>query len=700
MRFSLTALLIVSVWSCCNARATRRAKKAPNAETPTQTTVGLTLNGGGYTAGNGVAAVLRAFQKNKLNIDGEERPAIEIFDYMSGLSGGNPASIMYHYAQYTTSDELLEVYSIPSDPTKMTIEDLQNIPDRSIFKPFVTTTSISTIIGAIDAYLNGGEPWTEVVYYHFFLQNYIAKDLLMTDAKIRDEVKSIPIVEFSLIGPSELYPDWSDTLINRAIVEDYNDQFQTTLTAIDDEGFVQLAAITTEIIADYINKVFGDVVMPPFNSTTDTPPTSYQMDNSFILKLAETHKFKMILPAYGTSEKFVIPMAKGMVMEFDGLVNRTYNPIDVDEPTVALYSEVSPDTQPFTLEKLLGMGTDNLGLFPYGADMYRPILDSISPGLGQRPISVDVPFAKNGKTTTHKMAFTDGGCNDINGLPALLHQKPKKIVMALNRPTGPTEYTTEEVHRISAINEMVEYFGVVTDPIDPNTNAATRPITGHVFNIHSGGENQLVKLNDIYSTLMEAGEPLIATLEGLEVVENPFWGLEGGWTVDVTIISFNGVPKKFGDLIPEGIATPPLGRDIIENGLFTNETFFSVPNVIPIPITEEVDVIDIPLLGEIPIPSLGQVLPLEAARMTQIMIGWAIDHAWDGIFVDGKEIFGGFPKFFEDVGESDDNFGVMSVSDDETDEEPKSVKTKKGKKGNKKPKAKKGKKEKVKKPKI
>ena len=150
-----------------------------------------------------------------------------------------------------------------------------------------------------------------------------------------------------------------------------------------------------------------------------------------------------------------------------------------------------------------------------------------------------------------------------------------------------------------------------------------------------------------------------------------------------------------------GIATPPPGKDIIENGLFTNETFISVPNVIPIPFGEEGDTIDIPLLGEIPIPSLNQVLPLEAARMTQIMIGWAIDHAWDGIFVDGEEIFGGFPKFFEDVGETDDNFDIMSVSDDETDEEPKGAKTKKGKKkSNKKSNAKKGKKEKAKKPKM
>ena len=51
--------------------------------------------------------------------------------------------------------------------------------------------------------------------------------------------------------------------------------------------------------------------------------------------------------------------------------------------------------------------------------------------------------------------------------------------------------------------------------------------------------------------LQAAGEPLIATLEGLEVIDNPFYNIKGGWKVDVTIIMSNGVPRKFVDLLPE-----------------------------------------------------------------------------------------------------------------------------------------------------
>ena len=87
------------------------------------------------------------------------------------------------------------------------------------------------------------------------------------------------------------------------------------------------------------------------------------------------------------------------------------------------------------------------------------------------------------------------------------------------------------------------------------------------------------------------------------------------------------------------------------------------------------------------IPSLfPQTLALKASRLTTILIDWAIDHAWDGLTVDGEEMFGGFRTFFE---EEDDEFGVMGVSDDGV--MPKKSKSKKSKKN---------KKEKVKKPKL
>ena len=73
---------------------------------------------------------------------------------------------------------------------------------------------------------------------------------------------------------------------------------------------------------------------------------------------------------------------------------------------------------------------------------------------------------------------------------------------------------------------------------------------------------------------------------------------------------------------------------------------------------------DIPLLDNTigGVPSLGQVLPIEAAT---IMIRWCIERAWDGLTVDVEELFVGFRAFLEDDA---DDFGVSSLDDDGTDD--------------------------------
>merc|ERR1712048_1048770 len=82
-------------------------------------------------------------------------------------------------------------------------------------------------------------------------------------------------------------------------------------------------------------------------------------------------------------------------------------------------------------------------------------------------------------------------------------------------------------------------------------------------------------------SLFEAGEPMIATLEGLEVVPNPFWGVEGGFTTDLTIIYLDGMPRKFAEQIPLDVIPVPEGMDLLdETGRFlNNEEFKMVPNL-------------------------------------------------------------------------------------------------------------------------
>eukprot|EP00957_Ditylum_brightwellii_P053817 4077287-Ditylum_brightwellii.AAC.1 len=70
-----------------------------------------------------------------------------------------------------------------------------------------------------------------------------------------------------------------------------------------------------------------------------------------------------------------------------------------------------------------------------------------------------------------------------------------------------------------------------------------------------------------YNSLFEAGEPLIATLNDLEVIDNPFWGVKGGKTVNLTLMWFN-LPEKFSSQIPKDAAE------------FTSEEFKNVPELL------------------------------------------------------------------------------------------------------------------------
>lgn len=52
-----------------------------------QTSVRLSLTGGGIVAGLHGASLMHGLQQQKVLINGEMRPAMEVFNYMAGLSG-------------------------------------------------------------------------------------------------------------------------------------------------------------------------------------------------------------------------------------------------------------------------------------------------------------------------------------------------------------------------------------------------------------------------------------------------------------------------------------------------------------------------------------------------------------------------------------------------------------------------------------
>jgi hypothetical protein len=134
-----------------------------------------------------------------------------------------------------------------------------------------------------------------------------------------------------------------------------------------------------------------------------------------------------------------------------------------------------------------------------------------------------------------------------------------------------------------------------------------------------------------YNSLFKAGEPLIATLHDLEVLENPCWGTVAGEKVDLTFIYMN-MPKKFSEKFPIASVPPPDGMEKIdENGQCNNADMRAVPELPWDP------------------PTAGKTYTNQQVNMISYLRGsWMIDHAWDSLKDDdGKVQFEGFKEIFE-----------------------------------------------------
>jgi len=570
--------------------------------------IGLAVNGGSLRAANGNGGIMRGFQQQRVMIDGEEKIAMEAFEFVSGLSGGNVPNFLYHFARNTDSDELLDAKGT-SDPSKVTIEDLENIPEKSMFKPMASDFINNMFSSIIDNILTGNLFLTNLLSRQFLQYFGMQAGELASDLRIRDGVKSTPLFETAMVGPSELFPDWVYTHMNKGLIDDINLNGPQNL-----EIFVEGGA-------------FG---------------TMYHQNLTYVLEVAKKYGYQIPIPAFGTHEKLHVQFQEA-TLEFDSVNNVTSEPLDY-KPFTAAYGQLSSESNPFTMEKVLGMATDLIAIIAPSLIAQYPLF---APFFADSP-TVDIPTA-NGDT--RNMAFSDGGYIDGSGIPALLVQKPRKIIYG-DVGNFPVPYNSPE----SIILGLQSLFGIImfpmTDPQDPVIGfTAAQKALNHVFDVNSNGENQVKKLFDNMKSLYEAGEPMITTLEGLDVVHNPFWGIEGGWKVDLTIIYLCGVPTKFAEQLPDDIAPPPFGRNLTEGGYFTNEEFKDVPNL---PSNRAANLkLNIPLLGidfdEI-IPGLGFDLDPKAARISHILASWSIDRAWDGLKgIDGETKFTGFRTMFEEA---------------------------------------------------
>lgn len=566
-----------------------------------QDTIGLALTGGVFASAVVAGGIMRGFQKQKIIIDGEERPAMERFDYTAAISGANVAQVVYAYARDTTSDEILDADGI-NDPTLITTEILEDVPEKSLFSRLNIPVAPYAIIALIKLIFSGGI-WWDILLFHLLLEPFGVMDGKPI-GKTRDDVKATPIVMVSMIGPSEIYPQY---------ITDMNHQFHENFKAVEH-------------------------LMNSFDYLGNTLPTL--PNNDIIWEVAKKSGFQFAYGAYMTPDEFVIPMLEHTA-KYDTLDknNNTIEPIDF-MPVSSHIDQVQPESEgSFTLKKMLGAGTTFISI----NSGFAPFREYITPS------TIDLQTADGGK---RNMVITDGGYNDMNGIMALVQKKVRKIICNFYR-TG----ENIDVEQLAALGPQIfpafswgplaSYFGGFFPETDPNSFVYMQSYSNHVFDLLSNGENQLIKYVEIANSLDNAGEPIIVTLKDLDVIENKFWGIEGGGKVDLTVIANFGVPKKFSDQISQNVAPPPAGRNFTENGFFTNEDFKKVPNIMPY--SKEEVIPEIPELNFTGFNlSISPKVGTKEMRMTEILCSWMIEHAWEGLVGDdGEKKFGGFKEIFE-----------------------------------------------------
>jgi hypothetical protein len=599
----------------------KKKKKKDTKTNDSSTTIGLALSGGSFPAAIATGGVMRGFQQKKVWVDDKEIPAMDKIDFTSALSGGNFPSILYAYAKDTTSDELLDVDGIIY-PNKMTTQELENIPEKSIFNRLVTSLVPSIVIALISAILLGANFWSTAMYFHMLQPMGIGPKEPMNTLR-REDAKPTPIATMSMVGPLEL---WSDYL--------YFQMFNT---------FVPVENIMNTRFYQNIEATFSTVAEEAYNGTFSMLP-----DVSYMWQMASKSDFQIPVYAYVTPDEFNIPMYKHH-MKFDPIVNMTTaEPVNF-EPVFAKPNDVQPESEgPFTVTKALAASTNAVAIF---ADIFPPELEQLKT-IVNGPITINIPTADDDHQEMEpssindiprvddnhrEMVVSDGGYNDGTGIPALVQKKVRKIICTPF--SSGNESLFQNQASLSAIN-VGSFFGV-------SIGDGPADLRNHMFDLNSNGEDQFDKLFYNIQSLYEAGEPMITTLKDLDVIENPFYGIEGGYKVDLTFIFLFGVPKKFAETLPDDIAPPPAGMNKTnEFGYFTNPDFSTVPNMFTTTPTSKINIPELGLDLDLPIPDFAQ--ETKATKMSYTLTSWMVTHAWDGLWgADGEMKFEGFAEIFE-----------------------------------------------------
>lgn len=573
----------------------RVVKKAAAVTSGKDGKIGLALCGGIFVATAGGAATMRGFQQQSIVVDGEERPAMEAFDYVSGMSGGIIPGLLYSYAQNVDTSQLLDADFRIDDPSQITREALNRNNRKSIFDSvvdsFVFTAVPALLFGLFTARLDAF--WTLACWLgtlqpfgiqrnKFFLPNSYDGPSSIIEASIapRAGVKAIPLAEYLQVG------EVSDAGRERI------DAYFKVIENLNSKGLVN-KFVPQEQMIDAIREVVDDL-------TTLTPYVADPTDvtSSFISSDGKTFEINSI-----------------PTQEWGGLGDH------------------------FSLELLMAMGTNFIGMRVVNEDEGSLVSKATLAASQRRTVAVGDGGEKR------ELLFTDVGVIEGLSVPALVqrkvgtivasiwpHRKERRYAVLYEKTKGKslTEWLCEA--ETLGLGDIASYFGFYQDEEDGK---------GLFMNqMFKGGEKRLTKLRKTLDALYESGQPLVATMKGLKTIDNPFWGIEAGEIVDLTVILYT-LPRDFAEKVPRETVPPdpPNGDMLDSEGSFTNEEFRDFPNLDGM-FNFETRTRTWSLLR-------AGSLSRRQANMAAYLGSWIINEAWEGLTVNGKKVFGGFKEILE-----------------------------------------------------
>lgn len=625
--FGLAFVLPALLWEHVHALSSPSGVSSPTSTSKSPSTIrreegqiGIAFAGGSLRAASACTGILRGLQQKTItNSRGEDVPAMHAVKYNSGISGGSIPAVQYTYAQVPT-DELLET-DRTVDPSAITPEALATIPEQSMsytlarkedlpFRIIGFLSENSRLVFVLERLLKFHSWWSGFVYTKF------ARTL------------NIPRNKYFTSGPEELQTILKD---NPALQET---DFLLPRSDVKTLPMILWTMHGSRADANIYYKKFRKIMKEAWIEYQAEEALNYRTNNFDAGARPSMTKALLSVRDRGDNNGNLPP-------PFIGTPDAVYSPYHgtivlrrskVDFPLKAVKPFEWGTRSRFSLETLMALSTN----FPGSSGSFiAQIMSNV------RRVTFNDEY-------TGTQLFADGGTNDLMGILPLVQSGVDTIVASYifnqNPPyTNFSESYADIYERAPSANrndpDFDANFREWLKHMNPRFTCyfgffGARPIhhanvPNHVF--HDPNLDRLKELMVKYNSLFEAGEPLIATLHDLETIDNPFWGIEAGKKVDITLIYFN-MPKTFSEQVPRECVPPPEGEvgTIDGHGRFLNDEMRVVP--------------------ELPVDG-----PLDAFKYSREQINmmcylgsWMVHHSWDGLQgLDGEIIFNGFGEIFE-----------------------------------------------------